>query len=164
MNSNGGLLLGCLVGIAVAAGSVAAGSAAAPADIQRLAWLTGCWESANARRTIEERWLAPRAHSMLNVGRTVRGDSLFEYELVVLREQGERFAYEAHPSGQLSTVFLSIVANDSMVVFENAEHDFPQRVGYRRLGGDSLVAWIEGATQGRTRRIEFPYGRVNCEE
>ena len=108
--------------------------------------------------------MAPRAHTMINVGRTVRGDSLFEYELVILREQGERFAYEAHPSGQPATVFLSIAANDSTVVFENPEHDFPQRVGYRKAGADSLIAWIEGTADGRTRHIEFAYGRVNCEE
>jgi hypothetical protein len=36
------------------------------------------------------------------------------------------------------------------------------RVGYARRGVDSLVAWIEGAPGGRTRRVEFPYGRVAC--
>jgi hypothetical protein len=53
-------------------------------------------------------------------------------------------------------------ALDTLVLFENAAHDFPQRIGYRRLGNDSLVAWIEGTRQGRTRRVEFPYGRVAC--
>ena len=148
----------------VAAAAQPSAQPPAPADIQQLTWLKGCWSAANARRTIDEHWLAPRARTMINVGRTVRGDSLFEYELVVLREQGQRFAYEAHPSGQLSTVFLSIVANDSTVVFENAGHDFPQRVAYRRVRADSLVAWIEGSAEGKIRHIEFPYRRVNCEE
>ncbi len=159
-----GMLLAACIGVAGVAGASGPAPAAEPAGIQRLAWLKGCWSAANARRTIDEHWLAPRAHTMINVGRTVRGDSLFEYELVVLREQGERFAYEAHPSGQRSTVFLSIAANDSTVVFENAKHDFPQRVGYRRVRADSLIAWIEGSVAGKTRHIEFPYRRVNCEE
>ena len=53
-------------------------------------------------------------------------------------------------------------ATDSTVVFENRTHDFPQRVGYRKVGADSLLAWIEGERNGRTRRIEFPYRRVRC--
>ena len=99
---------------------------------------------------------------MIGVGRTVRGDSLFEYEFLVLRERGDRLAYEAHPSGQPSTVFLSKEITDSTVVFEDLKHDFPQRVGYRRVGADSLVGWIEGSMGGRERHIEFPYRRGRC--
>ena len=61
-----------------------------PAGIQRVAWLQGCWEAASPERTIEERWMAPRGSSMVGVGRTVRGADLVEYELVVIREQGDR--------------------------------------------------------------------------
>ena len=106
--------------------------------------------------------MAPRGTSMLGMGRTVRGDTLVEYEVVVLREQGGRLAYEAHPSGQPSAVFLSRPVDGSSVVFENLQHDFPQRVGYRRDGPDSLLAWVEGTENGQTRRVEFPYRRTRC--
>lgn len=96
------------------------------------------------------------------MSRTVRGERLVEYELVTLREQGDRLAYEAHPSGQSAAVFLSRIVTDSTVVFENPGHDFPQRIGYQRDRADSLVAWIEGTDQGQIRRIEFPYRRATC--
>jgi hypothetical protein len=57
---------------------------------------------------------------------------------------------------------MSIAISDTMVVFENPAHDFPQRVGYQRRGADSLVAWIEGTMQGQARKIEFPYARATC--
>lgn len=132
------------------------------ASVRRLAWLAGCWEAASARRTIDEQWMPPRGTSMLGMSRTVRGDSLTEFEVVVLRDQGTRIAYEAHPSGQASAVFLSKTVGDSSVVFENLEHDFPQRIGYERHAADSLVAWIEGPAGGQTRRIGFPYRRARC--
>jgi len=140
----------------------AAGAAAETASLARVAWMEGCWESVSSKRTIEENWTAARGHTMIGVGRTVRGDSLFEYEFLVLREKGERLAYEAHPSGQPTTTFLSIEVTDSTVVFEDPAHDFPQRVGYRRAGADSVVAWIEGKSGGKERRIEFPYRRARC--
>jgi len=74
------------------------GPATAASGIQRVAWLQGCWEAGSADRVIEERWMPPRGTSMVGVGRTVQGADLVEHELVVIREQGDRLAYEAHPS------------------------------------------------------------------
>ena len=129
--------------------------------IDDVAWLTGCWEYSSGARTVEEHWLAPRGRTMMNAGRTVQGDKLVEFETVIVREQDGRLAYEAHPSGQPSAVFLSQRIGDREIVFENLQHDFPQRVGYKR-DGDSLLGWIEGLRNGQTRRIEFPYHRVAC--
>jgi hypothetical protein len=99
---------------------------------------------------------------MLGMGRTVRGDSLREYELVLVREEGGGLAYEAHPSGQPGATFRSTVVSDSEVVFRNPAHDYPQEVGYRRVGADSLLAWIDGTVGSRSRRVEFPYRRIGC--
>ena len=129
--------------------------------IQRVAWLQGCWESVSGTRIIEEHWMPPRGDSMVGVSRTVRDGSLVSYELVVVREQSDRLAFEAHPSGQPSAVFVSSTIGEQSVVFENLQHDFPQRVGYQRQGA-SLVGWIEGTRDGRVRRIEFPYRRTVC--
>jgi len=58
-------------------------------------------------------------------------------------------------------VFLSKLIADGQLVFENPEHDFPQRIGYER-DGDGMRAWIEGTLDGRSRRVEFAYMRVAC--
>jgi len=150
-----------------AAVTASAATAAAPLEPQQtnidaVGWMQGCWESSTPQRVVEEQWTAPRAGSMLGVGRTVRGERLIEYEFVLLQEREGRLAYEAHPSGQPSAVFKSSTVTGTMAVFENPEHDFPQRVGYRRDGADAIVAWVEGTENGKPRRIEFPYRRVAC--
>ena len=129
--------------------------------VEQVAWLAGCWQYVNGERTVEEQWMAPRGHTMISTGRTTQGDRLAEYELVLIREQSGQLAYKSHPSGQPSAVFLSRTVGENEVVFENLQHDFPQRIGYRR-DGDSLHAWIEGPRNGQTRRVEFPYKRVAC--
>ena len=100
---------------------------------------------------------------MLGMGRTVRGSTLAEYELVLIKEQEGHLAYEAHPSGQPTATFMATTASDSSVVFENPQHDFPQRVGYRRNGADALDAWIEGQANGKSRRVDFSYQRARCD-
>jgi len=133
----------------------------ASAQIQRVGWLAGCWSISGGKRTVDEQWMAPRVASMQGMSRTVRGDKLLAYEFVMLRERGELLDYEVSPSGQARTVFTSTTVTDSSVVFENLQHDFPQRVAYQR-NGDRLLAWIEGPRNGQMRRIEYPYERVAC--
>jgi hypothetical protein len=148
-----------IIALLLAAGAVVP---AQHAGLERLAWLQGCWESVTPRRVIEEYWTAPRGGTMLGTGRTLRGDSLVEYELVLLRAKEGRLVYEAHPSGQPSAVFPAREVTDSSVLFENPAHDYPQRVGYRKLGADSLLAWIDGTVGGTARRVDFPYARTRC--
>jgi hypothetical protein len=140
---------------------LAALAADSPARIEQVAWLQGCWQMEANGRVVEEHWMAPRGGVMLSMGRTVRDGKLVENESVVLREQDGRLAYEAHPSGQPSAVFMSTTIDASTAIFENPAHDYPQRVGYKR-DGDALLAWIDGMANGKSRRVEFPYRRVAC--
>jgi len=132
-----------------------------PAGIERVVWLQGCWSLTRAGRTVEEQWMSPRGGVMLGTGRTVKDGRLVEYEFVIVRERGDALVYEAHPSGQPAAEFVSTQVDARSVVFENAQHDFPQRVGYHR-GESGLEAWIEGTSGGKTRRIDFPYARTAC--
>lgn len=92
---------------------------------------------------------------------TTRGSVLADYEFVIIQERSNRLVYIAHPSGQSRTEFLSTSVTENSVVFENPEHDFPQRVGYRRQGRE-LAAWVEGAMGGPARRVDFLYQAVVC--
>lgn len=132
------------------------------ARIESVAWLQGCWESTSPQRTVEERWTGPRAGSMLGTSRTTRNGTLLEHEFITLREVDGTLTYQAQPSGQPAAEFRSRTVTDSLVVFENPGHDFPQQIGYRR-DADSLHAWIEGPGRSGPRRVNFAYSRVACE-
>ena len=126
------------------------------------AWLTGCWELTRGNLIIEEQWMAPRAGSMLGMSRTTRGAETIGFELVVVKVLDGHLVYEAHPSNQPSAAFRLTEATDSMVVFANPEHDFPQRISYERFGPDSLRAWIDGTIDGTARTVTFRYARTQC--
>jgi hypothetical protein len=136
--------------------------AQATTDIAAVSWLTGCLELRTPTRLVEEQRMTAHAGTMLGMGRTSNARGLAEYELTLIKQDGARLLYQAHPSGQPATTFVASVANGDSVVFAAPEHDFPQRVGYRRVGRDSVLAWIDGTMRGAQRRIEFPYRRVAC--
>ena len=150
-----------LLTVLLASASLAAATAQAP-RVQQVGWLAGCWQRVDGGRTVEEQWMRPRGGLMLGAGRTVEGDSLVEFEQVMILERAGRLVYAARPSGQAPAEFESIAVTDSSVTFENPAHDFPQRVLYRRVGADSLVARVEGTRGGRARGADFPYRRAAC--
>ncbi|MEQ8204534.1 MAG: DUF6265 family protein [Woeseia sp.] len=132
------------------------------ADINDLNWLAGCWQHHNADAGSVEVWTHPAGGTMLGMSRTVRDGTTiaWEYLRIETDEQGE-LSYIASPSGQATTRFrMAHLATDE-VVFENSLHDFPQRVRYRLLASNRLLASIEGDSKGQSRLIEFPMSR--CE-
>ena len=114
------------------------------------------------KRVVEEFHTEVRAGSVLGVARTTSSKRLMEYELTLIREHAGKILFEAHPSGQAAAVFTATSVGKDSVIFEAPEHDYPQIVGYRRSGRDSVVAWIDGNQRGKRQRIEFPYRRVPC--
>lgn len=159
--------LGIVIAIAIsaAAGQVDEPPGAAPPqgnDIARLAWLAGCWELRSGARIVEEQWTSPRGGLMLGASRSVRNDSLIEFEQVRIEQRGSDLVYVASPSRQATAEFKATSADASSVVFENPDHDFPKKIFYRRQSADSFVAGIEGPRGGATRTINYPYKRVRC--
>ncbi|MEJ2239053.1 MAG: DUF6265 family protein [Gemmatimonadales bacterium] len=126
--------------------------------------MSGCWEARSETEVSEEQWMEPRGNSMLGMSRTLRDKTLVGYELVVIRADSASLVFQAHPSGQASAVFTQLTLSDTSVVFENPEHDFPQRIGYSQRGSDSLAAWIWGVSNGEARRVDFKHKRTACAE
>lgn len=106
--------------------------------------------------------MAARAGTMLGMSRTTSEKGLVEYELTLLREGNGTLVYEAHPSGQPAAAFPATVLAPDSILFADPGHDYPQTIGYRRVGRDSVMAWIDGVSRGKQRRVEFPYRRVAC--
>ncbi|MBB4656727.1 hypothetical protein GGR73_003300 [Xanthomonas sp. F14] len=140
------------------------GTSARAADISQLAWLGGCWKSDTAEPGSGEHWLPLAGGTLLGVSRTVKQGKTVEFEFMQIRaaESGQ-LAFIAMPSGQKTVVFPLLRLGETEVVFENPQHDFPQRVIYQLEGETKLRARIEGMRKGALRFIEFPMNRVSCD-
>ncbi len=142
--------------------SATAAAAQAPDTITRLSWLAGCWEQRTATRLVEEHWLAPAGGSMVGVSRTISRDATRAWEFLRIMPVSGALAYIAVPSGQNETSFPATLVSDTLVVFENPAHDFPQRIAYRRVTADSVVARISAVKDGQQRGTDIPMRRSAC--
>ncbi|HEX6707277.1 MAG TPA: DUF6265 family protein [Albitalea sp.] len=139
-------------------------SAHADDKLASLAWLAGCWTSDGGEPGSGEQWMPLAGGTMLGIGRTVRQGKTVEHEFLQIREAADgRVVYIAHPSGQKTAQFAAVKLGEGEVVFENPEHDFPQRIIYRLDGAQALHARIEGVRNGASRGIDFPMKRVSCD-
>jgi hypothetical protein len=130
--------------------------------LKAIGWLAGCFEMRSGNQVIEEIRMAPKAGSMLGMGRTTTAQGLVEYELTLIADRHGGVVYEAHPSGQPAAVFKAKLVSADSAVFAEPAHDYPQIVGYAKTGRDSVVAWIDGTVNGKRKAVVFSYRRVSC--
>ena len=133
--------------------------------INDLAWLKGCWSLNRNGRETTEHWLKPAGGTMLGISRTLADGKTVEFEFTQIRQEssGEIF-FIAKPSGQPEATFKMIKGSPREVIFENPQHDFPQRVIYRLQSDSSLLGRIEGVSKGKEKSVDFPMTRARCDE
>ena len=134
------------------------------ATIDDLAWLTGCWAAANQEAGSGEQWMSPAGGTMLGVNRSVRDGKTVAFEFIRIVEQDDGgLEFIASPSGQNTTSFTMSSLTDRDVIFENPDHDFPQRIIYRLMSDEDLLGRIEGTIDGTARAVDFPMKKIDCE-
>jgi hypothetical protein len=132
--------------------------AQSPPRVASLAWMSGTWVRETPREKVSESWLGPANGLMVAANLTARANGRGSYEFLRIAETPEGFSYYASPGGKPPVEFKLKEAGERRVVFENAAHDFPQRVLYWREG-EALVARIEGAVNGKARGEQWRFSR-----
>ena len=130
-----------------------------PAKVESLDWMTGTWVSESARGKVAETWLGPGNGLMVAANLSTFANGRKSFEFLRIAETPAGFSYFASPDGRPPTEFKLKESGEKRVVFENAAHDFPQRILYWR-DGDALVARIEGTMKGEKRQQEWRFTRT----
>lgn len=129
--------------------------------IESLYWLAGCWQMTSSHTQIVEQWMQPAGGMMLGINRTLKDGRAVEFEFLRISEENGALIYTAIPSGQEKASFTLAGGGEGEFIFENKEHDYPQRVIYKSQDA-ALLASIDGSLKGKARRIDFPMQRVPC--
>jgi hypothetical protein len=132
---------------------LAAGASAEPKNLGPLAWMVGCWQSADGVNV--ENWSAPVGGVMFGYATTVKGGQLAFFEQARIDMRRDRYAYSVSPDGDRWVTFVSPplpppeldkrgrpLPAPAAISFENSENNFPQRIEYHSAGRKSLAATI----------------------
>ena len=128
-------------------------------DLSSLSWITGSWSGTQDGVELEEHWISPKGNTMLGLHRDVKGGKTVSFEFLRIDATPEGITYWASPQGRAATPFRASEIKDKRVVFENREHDFPQRVIYWLASDGMLHARIEGTLNGQAASEEWAWKR-----
>jgi hypothetical protein len=131
---------------------VAIATAAATPD---LSWLSGYWLSCTNNREVTENWSDARGGIWIGLGITV-AQQRSTWEFMRIQQVDGSWVLHSEPRGQAPTDFTAIELSATRALFENLQHDYPQRVIYQREGA-KLHARIEGSVAGKPRSSDWLY-------
>ncbi|GJM44792.1 MAG: hypothetical protein DHS20C21_16340 [Gemmatimonadota bacterium] len=147
--------------MAVCAGAMAATPSFA-SDVQDFEWLVGSWSRSGGR--IVETWQLLGDSVLQGASHVVNAETgeRRQDEWILLTRLGEDTFYITKPKQNPEPVAFRLVeTGDDGAVFENLEHDFPQRILYRSGESGAMTVSIEGpGDNGEVQRIDFHYERL----
>jgi len=136
--------------------ALASTTAFAEAPVQEMpGWMTGAWEKVDGEKWADEFWTPPRGGMMIGASRSGSGDRLGFWEhMRVVREADGKLAFWAIAADQKPVRFVAMKTGPNEIIFENAEHDYPQRIRYWREG-KALKAEISLIDGSRAVNFDF---------
>jgi hypothetical protein len=121
-------------------------------------WLQGKWMIDYGETKIYESWKQDNEHMLTGTAYVVnKGTDTVMTELMKIQNIGGTWVFIAKIDNNNPVLFTAkATESDTKLVFENAEHDFPQTVTYA-TGAEGLYASIAGKQNGKPQQEEFRY-------
>ena len=126
-------------------------------------WLIGTWKNTTPKGNIYETWSRISDKEFSGKSYFLKEQDTIVFETIRLVQEQEGVFYIPNVKGQNNDApvrFAAGTVSETTMVFENAQHDFPQIISYTRISSDSLRAEISGTRNGKVRKQIFSMERV----
>lgn len=120
--------------------------------------LLGRWEGTVEDGVYVEEWRTGDDNTFEGTAILYRDGQPAGTERMRITRFADQWIFLASTGGVRITSFVRVAEAEDTWVFENSEHDYPQRIGYR-VQGDTLRAFI-ALLDDRTDRMDFQLVRV----
>ncbi len=118
-------------------------------------WMAGVWEHADAQGWADEYWTPLRGDIMLGSARSGKDERLnFWEQMRIQKEDDGAVVLWVVSADQKPVQFEATVSAENAIMFENPDHDYPQRIYYWREGNvlKAEISLIDG-----TKPVQFSY-------
>lgn len=134
-------------------------------EFNKLMLLVGTWKMETKKGPIFEQWeKISNTHLAGKSYRLTENDTVM-LETIQLVKRADGIFYipvVENQNDRQPVPFRLVTGTADRFVFENQEHDFPQRIIYTIVTPDSVVARIEGISKGQPASSEFYYRRMTA--
>jgi hypothetical protein len=141
------LLLLALPGVALAEGACT--------SLAQVDFLLGSWQSDTQGTTYMERWRRGEGNGFQGAAEALRDGERIQQEVMTLRVVAGTLIYAVDPQLDGTFVeFAGVRCTAGEAVFENPDHDFPQRLHYLLDDSGTLSAEVSDL-EGKGFKLEF---------
>ena len=119
------------------------------------AWLSGPWQLTSGSNPAFESWQQLDENTFAGKGYFMQQTDTVVFEELRLQKIGNYWCYIATVHKGKPVLFYHTLMEAGHMVFENPEHDFPQRIEYQLKEDGTLSANVSGMEKGKERKEEF---------
>lgn len=131
--------------------------------IEKAWWLIGEWKNNSEHGNASEIWEKRNDSTYVCKSYLIKGTDTVSSENISLQQSGDQVFYipivKSQNDGQ-PVKFTLTSSSINQLIFENPAHDFPQKISYTQVTGDSLLAEISGTIEGKINSQQFPMTRI----
>jgi len=137
----------------------------AETSVEDLSFMSGCWEKKGKAEgsLTSERWTKP-AGMMLGIGYSLKEGRISSYEYLRIIKKDADIYYVAKPASAKAETFFKLTALEKKrAVFENPEHDFPQRIVYHLVDEKTMGVRVEADKNGKPQGFGYALSKTDCD-
>ncbi|MEO5776506.1 MAG: DUF6265 family protein [Flavobacterium sp.] len=125
-------------------------------------WLVGNWEQKLPDGTLKETWAKENDSTFSGNSYFINTKDTVHFESIKLTQKAEELTYSATVVGQNNdeAVDFKLTSDvDNTFTFENLAHDYPQKITYKKVTSDRLIATVSGKQQGKQTQESYPMSK-----
>ena len=117
----------------------------------------GKWKMDVVNVEVYEEWQLVNENELIGISYSIEDGVKNINESLYLKKFADQWAYVAVPKNQNIALFALIEHSPKTFLFENMEHDFPQKISYEFHKDGRMTAAIQGEVNGEIKRKEFSF-------
>lgn len=137
---------------------------AATTRLKELGWLDGGWKMSLPDGVLTERWRTMSDTEMIGSSELIseKGDTMFAEKIRIVLRNNILWYMPTIPNQNdgKEVAFKEKSVSATQIVFENMQHDYPQRIIYNKKSIKEMHARIEGSVSGIIKGEDFNFNRL----
>ncbi len=130
--------------------------------LEKMNWLIGSWERKLPDGILKETWTKQNDSTFSGDSYFINTKDTVHFESIKLVQKAEELTYNATVVGQNEdepVAFKLTSDTNNTFSFENPAHDYPQKITYKKVTSDRLIATISGKQQGKQTQESYPMSK-----
>lgn len=125
-------------------------------SIKKLHWLKGKWSRVTANVEQFETWNITSDSMLEGEGYSIKSNNKKVTEKLAIKWLDKKLVYIADvPHNKAPVIFQNVLLNDTIAVFENKSHDYPNKISYIKLNKRSFRVILDNNSGTNSRVMTF---------